>query len=245
MKRYITGLFTFLLPSFLLRLILRILGHKIGYNVKIGFSFLCLKEISLANNVKIGHFNIFLNNSFLLEKNSKIGYLNFFKGPFNLILKNDSEISNKNYLTRAKKGVSYGESNLTLHQFSIITVSHHLDLTRSITFGEYSILAGIRSQMWTHGYYHADKGLDRIRIDGEITIGNNVYIGSSCIFNPGVKVGNAIHIGGGSVISKNIDEKGMYVNQPLRFIENDINIIKSKLIKVEGFNLVETFYTKK
>lgn len=64
------------------------------------------------------------------------------------------------------------------------------------------------------------------------------------VFNPSVKVGNAIHIGGGSVISKNLDKSGMYVNQGLRYIENDMEKVKSKLKEVKGFNLVEKVYIK-
>jgi acetyltransferase-like isoleucine patch superfamily enzyme len=99
--------------------------------------------------------------------------------------------------------------------------------------------------MWTHGYYHADKGPERIRIDGEIKIGDNVYIGSSCIFNPGVVVSNSIHLGGGSVISKSLVKPGMYVTQGLRFIDNNIESIKNKLESVKEDNLMDNVYLKK
>jgi len=147
-------------------------------------------------------------------------------------------------MTRARKGVSYGESCLTLGRLTKVTVGHHLDLTKSITFGDNSILAGIKSQMWTHGYYHANEGPYRIRIDGDIEIGNNVYVGSRCLFNPGVKVRDAIHIGAGSVISKNLEQSGMYVSQELRYLKNDINTIKEKLHRVQDNGLVEHVYSK-
>lgn len=237
-------LITFFLPSNICIFFLRVLGAKIGENVKIGFSFIGVTNLVLEDNVKIGHFNIILNDGLDLHKNVEIGYLNIFKGPFRMFLKKKAAIGNKNYITRGTKGVTYGESVLELGELTKITTGHHIDMTKSIKFGEFSILAGIRSQLWTHGYYHADTGKDRIRIDGEINIGSNVYIGSSCIFNPGIKVSNAIHIGAGSVISKNLDKSGMYVSQGLRFIENDLEKVKAKLKKVEGFELVEPVYTK-
>ncbi len=243
MKKFIS-LLVFLLPSFLSVLLLRAFGYKVGKNVKIGFSFIRLKKIQIGDNVRIGHFNLILNDSITLANNTCIGYLNILKGPFNLVLAKKAAIGNKNYFTRGALGITYGKSTLFLGELTKITTKHHLDLTRSISFGDFSILAGINSQMWTHGYFHAEYGKDRVRIDGEIFIGNNVYIGSSSIFNPGVKVNNAIHIGGGSVISKNLEESGMYVNQGLRYIDNDLEKIKSKLKKVEGFNLVENVYTK-
>jgi acetyltransferase-like isoleucine patch superfamily enzyme len=245
LKKRITGLLCFTLPSFLLRYILRFLGHKIGQNAKIGFSFLFVKEIEINENAIIGHFNLFLNDKIILNDYSLIGYLNIFKGPFTLNLKQKAAIGNKNYITRARLGVTYGDSALVLGELTKVTVGHHLDLTRSIIFGDFSILAGIRSQLWTHGYYHSDTGSERVRIDGEIIIGNNVYVGSGCIFNPGVTVASAIHIGGGSVISKDLEKPGMYVGQRLRHIENDLNKIKGKLKKIDNDNLIEPVYTKK
>ncbi len=244
MKKKLTTLITLFLPSVLAIPFLRVLGHKIGSNVKIGFSVLYLDYLEIDNDVSIGHFNIILNQKMYLKSKSVIGYLNILKGPFSLILKEKSAIGNKNYITRGAKGITYGNSFLELGLLTKITTGHHLDLTQSIKFGDFSILAGVRSQMWTHGYYHANTGADRIRIDGKIHIGNNVYIGTNCIFNPGIKVSNAIHIGGGTVISKDLKLSGMYVGQGLRFIENDLNTIKNKLQKVEGFELVEQVYIK-
>lgn len=244
MKKIIVLLGCFFLPSIVLRPLLRVLGHKIGKGTKIGFSLIYVNKFTLLDNTKIGHLNLILNESLTLKQHAYIGYLNIFKGPFSIILNEKAAIGNKNYITRAKKGISYGVSNLTLGALTKVTVGHHLDLTRSITFGDNSILAGIKSQLWTHGYYHANEGPDRIRIDGEIKIGNNVYVGSACIFNPGVKVNDAIHIGAGSVISKNLQESGMYVSQGLRFIKNDIVTIKEKLNRVQDNGLVEHVYSK-
>ena len=76
-----------ILPSFIGVLVLRLLGHKIGKKVRIGFSFICAKQITLEDNVKIGHFNLIINNALVLNKGVCIGYLNMLKGPFNLLLK--------------------------------------------------------------------------------------------------------------------------------------------------------------
>ena len=174
MKKYITGVLCFILPSFFLRYALRLLGHSIGRKARIGFSFLLVDNIEMYDNVKIGHFNIILNEKLVLSNKSIIGYLNILKGPFTLVLKPKAALGNKNYITRARRGITYGQSFLTLGELTKVTTGHHLDVTRSITFGDFSILAGIRSQMWTHGYYHSEQGKGRIRIDGEIMIGNNV-----------------------------------------------------------------------
>lgn len=233
-----------MLPSFLAVLLLRLFGHRIGSGVRIGFSWLYVSKLELGNDVRIGHLNLILNTRLVMSDESKLGYLNILKGPFEIAMKRNAAIGNKNYLTRAGSGVSYGNSTLELGEWTKITVGHHLDLTRSIHFGDYSILAGKGSQLWTHGYYHADIGKDRIRIDGSIQIGNNVYVGSSVIFNPGIQIASKIHIGAGAVVSKDLIESGMYVSQPLRHIDNSLEKVKSRLTHVKEEGLVEKVYRK-
>ena len=242
-KLLLIGLCTFFLPSFLLKFVLPFFGVKVGNKVKIGFSFILTDKVILAKNATIKNFNLIMVEDISLGENALIGSFNILKGPFKLILKKRAIIGSKNYVTRGKKGITYDEAVFQLGELGCITTKHHLDLTRSIVLGDFTTLAGISSQMWTHGYYHGENGEERVRIDGEILIGNNVYIGSGCIFNPKITIANAVHIGSGSVISKNLDKKGMYVGTGLRFIENDIENIKNKLTKVDK-DLLDDVYEK-
>ncbi|WP_417200980.1 acyltransferase [Bizionia sp.] len=244
MKKLLTLLFGLIPINIIKIFLLRTLGHAISYNSYIGFGILATKNIELKKHSKIKHFNFIKVESLILEESGFIGSFNILNGPLTIFLEKHAGISKQNKIRRSKAPISYGKAELHLGENAIIVSNHFLDLTKSVSLGNNSILAGIGSQLWTHGYYHADFGKERIRIDGEIHIGNNVYIGSGCIFNPGVNVANAIHIGAGSVISKNLELSGMYVGQGLRYIENDLGIIQSKLKKVEGFNLVEQVYTK-
>ena len=243
MKKFIIAFFC-LLPFKLPHLFLRLIGEKVDWSAKIGFSLLIVKKIELGEKSKIGHFNLIWNDTLSLKEKSYINHLNKITGPFKIELEKNAAIGNKNSVIRAPLGVAYEISTLKLGELSKITSNHYVDLTRNISFGKFSTLAGVRSQIWTHGYYHADKGKYRIRIDGNITIGDNVYLGSGCILNPGVNICNGVHIGAGTVISKNLDIPGMYVGQGLRYIENSIDDIKKKLKKVEGYKLIEDVYTK-
>lgn len=243
MKQFLTALCA-LFPSKLAHFFLKLLGHDISWKSKIGFSILYVKKICLTNNAIIGHFNLFKIESIFLKKDSSIGSFNLFKGPFHILLESNTNIGKLNRFQRGSFPISYDKSELKIGQGTRITTGNYFDLTNSITFGEDSQVAGMESQFWTHGYMHADKGIDRIRIDGEIKIGNNVYIGSRCLFNPGVTVFDAINIGGNSVISKDLKTSGMYVNQTLRYIETDINKTRQKLKKVETSGLIEEVYTK-
>lgn len=244
MKKALTLIFCFIPINFVKVFLLNIIGHKISYSARIGLSYIFVEKLILGDNSNIKHFNYLKVSKVHLEKGSFIKNLNYIKGHFSLKLEENAGISNQNKIRRAYPPVVTDSAELHVGKNSIIVSNHFLDITRSIFIGENSILAGIRSQLWTHGYYHADEGKDRVRIDGEIKIGDNVYIGSSCIFNPGVKVSNAIHIGSGSVISKDLEKPGMYVNQGLRFIDNNLENIKTKLKRVDDKRLVEEVYTK-
>lgn len=244
MKSFITVIFTLIPINFLKIFLLRFLGHKISSSAKVGINVIYCPFIELGNGSRIGHFNFIKINKLHLKESAYIKNLNYIKGPFTLILGCESGISRENRIRRASKPITYGDAVLELGFNSLIVSKHLLDLTESIKIGDNSILAGLGSQLWTHGYYHAERGTERVRIDGKINVGNNVYVGSSCVFNPGVSVGNSIHIGAGSVISKDLHEPGMYVGQSLRFIKNSLEQVKNNLKQVKEDNLIEVVYTK-
>lgn len=242
--RFIVGFFIFLLPSKLGALLLKLLGHEVSLKSKLGFSLIFVKKLELGPTSKIGNFNLVLCNTLKMEKGSYIGSLNIVKGPINVHLSEKSAIGNRNLIKRSNAPVTYGQAHLRIGIFSKITVSHLIDCTRSVEIGDYSILAGANTQIWTHGYYHYPEGPGRYRIDGEVKIGNNVYVGSRCTFNLGVHVSNGITIGSNTSISKSLKTPGLYVSQPLRFIDTNAEKAKQKLIKVDRFPICETVYEK-
>ncbi len=242
MKPLITSLITLLIPiNFIKIFLLRLIGHTIPYSSKIGFSFIMVKYIKLDMNSKIGHFNYIKIDSLDMKEDAFIKHLNIIKGPFILVIKQKGSMSNQNKIRRSKFPITYGVSKFEIGKNTQIVSNQFLDLTRSIILGENTQIAGIGAQFWTHGYMHFD-GHKRIRIDGEIIIGDNVYIGSRCIFNAGVKVSNDIIIGSNSTISKNLTEKGLYVNQALRHIIKEKKIDISKFQKVKYKNLIDEVY---
>ncbi len=243
MKRLLTALFC-LLPSKIAVLFLKMIGHKVSWSVKIGFSILLVNTLNLDEFTKIGHFNIIKINSIKLAKRAYIGHLNIIKGPFAMDFCARGAIGNSNIISRAPLGVTYGDAVLKLGELAKITARHTIDLTRNITIGNFSTIAGAASQVWTHGYIHDTHGDGRIRIDGEVNIKNNVYIGSNCIVNAGVTIEKGITVGSNSTISKSLLEPGMYVGQKLRFIEKNIDDVRVALEKVNIPNLVEDVYQK-
>jgi acetyltransferase-like isoleucine patch superfamily enzyme len=244
MKKYFVLLILLIFPSYILRWLLPLIGIQFGRNSKIGFSIVVAGSIKILDHCQIGHFNFIHIESLSMMRSSYIRHFNLIRGPFKLILNEKSAIGKNCIISRGANGITYGASKLELGVLSKITANHFLDLTRSVIIGDYSTLAGIRSQLWTHGYVHAPNGADRFRVDGELKIGNNVYIGSGVIINPGVEIVDGVSLGGNSCVSKSLLQKGMYVSQPLRYIERDYDAIKASLKEISEPDLIEKVFEK-
>lgn len=243
MKKYLTTLICFL-PSKLAIVGLKLIGHKVDWSSRIGFSIIMTDNLILNKYCKVGHFNFICVDKVSFDKKAYIGHFNFIRGPFDVEMKTTGAIGNRNIITRGARGIVYGKSKLLIGELSKITARHTLDLTRSITIGNFSTIAGSGTQIWTHGYVHGPKGKERIRVDGEIYIKDNVYIGSNCVLNAGIVINSAITVGSNSTVSKDLKESGMYVGQGLRFFKKNIDDVKSKLNKVTGYDLAEEVYEK-
>lgn len=237
----INAIISFIFPSAIAIWLLNQLGHQIDRSAHIGFSWLQCQHIKMSENSKIGHFNLIRIPNIALGQQASIRSFNRMKGPLSLLMQKQAAIGNSNSIYRAESPIALGAATLTLGELAILTSKHSLDCTRSISIGDFTTISGFNTQFWTHGFYHADRGADRIRVDGAIKIGNNVSIGSRCMINPGVEVGDAINVGGNACLSKSIYEPGMYVAQPLRFIPNSISKIKSKLQKNDNYKIVKVY----
>lgn len=196
-------------------------------------------------DTRIGHFNLIQINKLLMRQAAYIKSTNRIRGDLSVMMGREAVIANGNSIFRASSPITYGNGTLKLGRLGIIVSKHRLDVTRSITIGDFTTIGGLGTQFWTHGYYHGAEGKDRIRIDGEIIVGNNVYVGTSCTFNPGVQVADAINIGSNVCVSRSLKKSGMYVAQPLRYIEKNVAEIRDKLDEVVGVSLVEEVYEKK
>lgn len=244
--KFITAILCFLLPVKLFFWLLNLLGHKVHHSARIGFSFLLVPKITLKEKARIGHFNFIKVNSLSIDKEGYIEKYNKITGPIDVLLHETAAIGNSNRIYRAPIGVSYGNAILQIGVLSKITGNHRIDCTRSVRMGDYSILAGHNSQLWTHGYTHDKEGPGRYRVDGEIEIGNNVYIGSMCVINAGLTIADKVVVGSNSCVSKSLIEQGTYVSQALRFIPYDPTLnAKANYTKIEGSLVCEEVYEKK
>ena len=245
-KRAIVALFClFFPPSCLKNIVLRFFGFKLGKQCRIGFSFIHVADFCVGNSVVIGHGNYINVDSIKLKSDSKIGHLNMIFGPLIVFLDRCACVGNKNKIKRAKKPIVWGRAVFRLGIWSKITAGHLIDCTRGVSIGDYSIIAGVGTQLWTHGYLHAPEGLERFRIDGSIRIGSNVYIGSACVINAGIKIANAVTVGSASCVARSLDVAGLYVSQPLRCISLDYEKASVRYPAVSALNLSERVVNKR
>lgn len=67
------------------------------------------------------------------------------------------------------------------------------------------------------------------RIHTDTYIGSDCYIGINSIILPGVKIGNEVIIGAGSIVTKNIPSNCIAVGNPAKVIRTGIHVVNGVL----------------
>lgn len=216
-RKLLCALAAALLPSAWAIWVLRACGHRVGKGCRIGFSLLWIDHLLLQGSNRIGHGNLIICRRLCMGHNGYVGRMNLVSGPISILLRNTGSIGNANKIVRGPLNhVTSGPAVLLIGRLGKITANHRVDCTRSVRIGDYSTLAGVGIQVWTHGYVHDVSGPGRYRIDGAVNIGHNVYVGASCIISMGVSICPGVMVGAGTTVSRSIDEQGLYVSSAVR-----------------------------
>lgn len=87
-----------------------------------------------------------------------------------------------------------------------------------ITIGD-NVLFGPNVSIYTAGHpIHPESRNSGYEYGIPVTIGDNVWIGGSCVILPGVSIGNNVVIGAGSVVTKDIPDNVCAAGNPCRVI---------------------------
>lgn len=233
-----------LLPPALKPAALRLLGHPVRRNARIGLSWVSVDRLALADGARIGHFNLIVARRILLRSEAGIGALNVIRAGASLRFAQKAALGNRNKLIRGGVPRPFRPSVLKLGRMTKVTSEHYLEMVERIVMGDYTVIAGVRSQIWTHGWVHDETGPGRALITGPVLIGDNVYVGSGSIINCGVRIANAAAVGAGVCVSKSLERPGVYVSQPLRFIDRKPHERMSRLERIEGATPAETHFRR-
>jgi acetyltransferase-like isoleucine patch superfamily enzyme len=195
----------------------RIPGYRVSYGSYVGlFNYISSGNI-LMQNAQIGSFNWIDTKDLVMNQGSAIRRFNRFKHLNMLHLDELALIQSHNGIFAPEKKAKYHEvafdfssQNLFLGRRSELLRKNYVDLTRSLTIGNNVVVGGNGSEFWTHGY-----DINRNIIVGAIVIGDDIFIGSGCIFSPSAKIASSITIAPGSVIYKELNMKGMYTSHNL------------------------------
>lgn len=136
----------------------------------------------------------------------------------------DSEVLNK-YLRKC--GVEIGEkcniySDITTPESYLIKIGNNVTISTDVQF-------------ITHDNSICKIDPQFTDVFGEITVGDNVFIGARALILPGVKIGNDVIVGAGSVVTKSISSGHVVAGNPATVIQNTYELKKTILEK--GFNI--------
>ncbi len=125
--------------------------------------------------------------------------------------------------------------HLVVGEGSSIINGHLLDMTDSIFIGNNTTLAGTSTQIWTHSFFKSPNGPQRL--DSPVVIGDNCYIGARSCIMPGITIVDNVIVGAQTCVHKNLDKAGMYMSQPIRYVEYNAE----ERLKVLGPVICNTF----
>ena len=171
--------------SFLYRILF---GYNIGRNVKCKYgAVINVDKAIIGNDSVIGRFaKINSISEFEIGEDSLIDSYVKVLGPVRFL---------------------YGQTKPKIKMGNQVAIMANwiVDVCGSIIVGNNVLFAGQYGQIWTHTF-----DLNNNRMDFEIVIGSNIYVGSGCILCGSVYLCDDVVISAGSTITGRIENPGVY-----------------------------------
>ena len=148
-----------------------------------------------------------------------------------------------NYVKQGFNGVKIISSNGDISKFNIHQTSHLksdtlIDCTGGVKIGKYFHTGrGLTIFSTNHNWKNSKKiPYDDQTIYKEVIIGDFVWIGANVTIVPGVEIKEGAIIGGGSVVTKNVEKGSVVGGNPAK------EIAKRDLVLFEQHKLNKNFY---
>lgn len=160
-------------------------GYEIDPSARIGLSLISVRRLRMGPKARIGH-------------------LTYVKGLQDLLIGEAAELGNLNWVTAFPLGnhahfVADAERNpsLVIERHAAITHRHLIDCTDRVVVGEFSTVAGWRSQILTHAI---DIRLSR-QSAASVSIGRYCFVGTGAVILKGARLPDYCILGAGSVLA--------------------------------------------
>ncbi|MFA5071764.1 MAG: hypothetical protein WC511_05395 [Candidatus Pacearchaeota archaeon] len=204
MIKKIISILASIMPNLIKKNLYRLIGYKIGKNVRIGFLTLILaNNVVIGDNVRIGSLNILKMNKLSIGSRSIVRSLNMMIGPANLTL---------------------GERVQIVGPFTFMNLSEDIELDNHCGIGSHSIF-------YTHGVY-LPYTEGNPRKFGKIYLGKEVWSPTNVTFLPGVQIGDNSIITAGSLVNASFPADSLISGNPAKLISN-ASKFKTKITKEE------------
>lgn len=188
-----------LLPGFLKRPLYRgLFGYRIGRRVRLGFTLIDAAECEIADDVRVGHLNVFVGlGRLVVGDHAHVGHLNIIRGGDEVLIGRYAEILRMNEINSIPNPlvVNATDPRFSLGDGAVVTTGHKIDFTDRVSIGRRSILGGRNSSLWTHNR-------QRTR---PVEIGELTYVGSEIRVAPGGVIPSRCIVGIGSVVTGRIE----------------------------------------
>ena len=175
------------LPWFLRRVLLQALcGYSLHRTSRIGFSLVYPDELVMGEHASIGHLTVCKGLRRLhMGAHSMIGRGNWITG---------FPAENKTFFAHQKDRVP----ELIVGAQSAITHRHIIDCTSSVQIGEFTTIAGFRSQILTHSI----DLMDCRQSSAPVKIGDYCFVGTDCVLLGGSVLPSYSALGAKSLLNK-------------------------------------------
>jgi acetyltransferase-like isoleucine patch superfamily enzyme len=158
-------------------------------------------------NFSIGFGSYIDSNSIVINESCCIGNLVRIKLLDTFVMGYNSTIGSNTVICGAKESNKVKKRSFKIGENTNILCSHYFDVVAPIELGNKVTIAGKWSQFYTHSF-----DIFGNRIDGRISLGNNIYIGAGCIINLGVKICDQVVLQSGTIVNHSINESGVYTS---------------------------------
>jgi acetyltransferase-like isoleucine patch superfamily enzyme len=181
-------------------------GYRISPSARIGFSYIYPERLVMEQGSRIGHANVCKGLNLLrMAEYSSIGKLNWITGF-------PKKSATRHFVFELSRN-----PRLVIGRHVAITNRHLVDCTNRIIIGEYTTIAGFRSQLLTHSIELASSR----QASAPIIIGKRCFLGTGVIILPGSTIASFSVVAAGAVVPKSLTQRySLYAGVPARLIKD-------------------------